>query len=1774
MRRGAVSRAYEEDAMKSETRIQRHYCRTAAAGAVLAAIAAMASPVYAETYTGVTASIPESGSEMPYSVSVESTAAWVYGGETTIRTTGRVNGADGAGVYLPGSGSGITLEATHVSIDAWDEESDPVLIMSSPEMTAAFDSPSIPALVYPELYIEDSGSEANLRFYSSLTGTTDGGSISIGTGAAANPYGTISIYGGDILIANAADAVNPLTFTVNAEKTANYDVDINETNIVTSGPKTTALINLTGYSPTFSGSIQVLDGADFTLNARGRISGYSINVTGPTTDRPHLSGTVIASGGGTAEINATDAQDDQTYIARPGGTVRVNLQGASVQGTRFAYDTKTLVYGENSVFEENISEDSIAYMNLSGAGGSSSTVNVGGEWWGSAYLTTYLPSLDTSAQAEGGGTIPSALKGTTSASSLTVNVEGEWDGSAVVGQYVNLMHISNGQPLLPDFSERRDPKSPYYIPADTDQTAQVTVNVTGDWDGSAWAWDAGGRISVIVGNTGEWTGVVGATNGGRAEVTLGEPAEAVEPDTRPVWNGDAVIESRGTASLTINGNMRGDAMVSYRTESEDEAGSTVSGASDGVKSFVTDVSGNWTGILEGTRGSDSTVTIEEGGLWRYADYADFQPNSRLTAMAMISLTGGSHADVDMNGTLYGAASLAEDSALSLTIGKSGYWTYVRPDDDPSQGPIRFNPELPPGADFQTQPVPSGPITAEVKDGGSITLEVDGTWKGDARTRYLGTDEDGNTAGDPAALGTGKAAGVMSLDAAVNGTWIGSLEALGGSDSRVTVDQGGVWRYNTETQAETWVADTVMDTLFKDENNESYGGYLLGANLGAPAAAVASELSHVTIDIADGTLYGSAVAAGGAIDITVGEKGTWLEQYPDETPLSEFPRPITAVSEGLGSSLSVTLNGQWTGDAVEGDRGELAVTIGKNGVWQMSPDNKTVGEKLSGGAYEFFLLVPPVYNPGLWSRLYGKAAAGGEFEASDFPILAYVDTGSSFTLENAGDMTGSVFILGSYQDPLYPEDYDDNPVPTVTRTEFKGSVSGHWDGALFAANSVRWNASDLTGPLESSKSEVRIEPGGLWENHSEGIPDTITAQTGAEVRVTDYGTLRGTALAAGDGTSLAVNVGQGGVWAIGDGNRTGTAPAAYAVDQASLTVGVEAGGEFSGSVLAKGGAAAGVNNSGVWTGSAKADDAAVTLTDGGVWTGNVWASNSGTADVTVTGSWTGTVKDPGLDITYERIDFEDWDGTFPALTPADPAATPGTVAVSVTGPAAVWNMTESTAVDTLTLNSGTINFPAAPTDGTFSGSTLTVNEDFTGNGGTFAMNTVLLADDAATDKLVINGDASGTALMTFKNIGGTGAQTVDGIRVAEVEGNNTLTITKPAKNFLKAGAYVYQLQQKENSWYLTSQKQLVILPRTDDDDPTSGDEPTKGDTPAATELPDVIPATPGLSNHIVRPEIGAYANNLYAANTLFSMNLEERLGEVKYADAMRGKDGEKSGSFWIRAHGGHTRNGMEDGSLTTRGNWGVMQVGGDVISWPTSGDHRLHAGLMAGYAHESSRTTSPDAGYTSKGKVSGYSVGLYGTWMNEKADGTGPYADLWAQWQRFKNQVSSSVPETVSYHAKGFTVSLEGGYAFALKDWQSDDGTDNALRLQLQGQVIRMGVRDDSVRDAIGTSIVGLGAGNVRTRLGGKLYYQKTNDAKGRAFKPFLALNWYHDTKAFGAAFDGVADRIDGGRNTGEVKVGLEAKLRKNVNLWGSVAYEAGSESYRNVEALLGAKILF
>lgn len=110
----------------------------------------------------------------------------------------------------------------------------------------------------------------------------------------------------------------------------------------------------------------------------------------------------------------------------------------------------------------------------------------------------------------------------------------------------------------------------------------------------------------------------------------------------------------------------------------------------------------------------------------------------------------------------------------------------------------------------------------------------------------------------------------------------------------------------------------------------------------------------------------------------------------------------------------------------------------------------------------------------------------------------------------------------------------------------------------------------------------------------------------------------------------------------------------------------------------------------------------------------------------------------------------------------------------------------------------------------------MNGNYSGNGNTITMNTVLGGDSSATDRLVIKGNSTGTTNLVFTNIGGTGAQTVDGIEVVEVDGTSDAVFTKPAKNYLKAGAYVYHLEKVGNNWYLLSLKPgTAIIPKTTD-----------------------------------------------------------------------------------------------------------------------------------------------------------------------------------------------------------------------------------------------------------------------------------------------------------------------------------------------------------------------
>ncbi|MGE6983212.1 autotransporter outer membrane beta-barrel domain-containing protein [Kluyvera intermedia] len=571
----------------------------------------------------------------------------------------------------------------------------------------------------------------------------------------------------------------------------------------------------------------------------------------------------------------------------------------------------------------------------------------------------------------------------------------------------------------------------------------------------------------------------------------------------------------------------------------------------------------------------------------------------------------------------------------------------------------------------------------------------------------------------------------------------------------------------------------------------------------------------------------------------------------------------------------------------------------------------------------------------------------------------------------------------------------------------------------------------------------------------------------------------------------------------------------------------------------------------------------------------------------------------LNMTNESI----WNG---ASYITSTAAGTGNISVSMTD--ATWNMSNSSTLTHLTLNSGSIvNFQHVDPD---SWQSLTINEDFTGDGGKLVFNTVLYNDVSETDKLIVNGNTSGNALVAVRNIGGNGAQTVEGIEIISVGGQSDGVFEKEGR--IVAGGYDYNVVQKGNNWYLTS-----LLEPTDPVDPPPPDPvdppppdpvdpppPDPADPPPPDPVdppppdpvdppppdpvdppppdpvdpvdpqdpvdptPPVPPAPPG--EHQYRPEYGSYMANNYAANTMFITRLHDRLGETQYTDMLTGE--KKVTSLWLRNVGGHTRFKDASGRLSTQSNRYVMQLGGDIAQWSSDGLDRWHVGAMAGYGNSRSRTESSLTQYRSRGQVTGYSVGLYGTWYANETDKTGTYVDTWALYNWFDNKVMGEHLATEKYKSSGITASIEAGYSFKVSENER-----NSYWIQPKAQVIWMDVQADSHREANGTQVKDKTDGNVMTRLGVKAYingHHPIDDGKSREFQPFIEANWIHNTQMTRVKMDDVSNEMHGAKNIGELKLGVEGQITPRLNMWGNVAQQIGDKGYSDTQGMLGVKYSF
>ncbi|EGO4172739.1 autotransporter outer membrane beta-barrel domain-containing protein [Escherichia coli] len=446
-----------------------------------------------------------------------------------------------------------------------------------------------------------------------------------------------------------------------------------------------------------------------------------------------------------------------------------------------------------------------------------------------------------------------------------------------------------------------------------------------------------------------------------------------------------------------------------------------------------------------------------------------------------------------------------------------------------------------------------------------------------------------------------------------------------------------------------------------------------------------------------------------------------------------------------------------------------------------------------------------------------------------------------------------------------------------------------------------------------------------------------------------------------------------------------------------------------------------------------------------------------------------------------------------------------------------------------------------------GNQLVINGSYQGDGGHIHLNTALNDDSSITDKVVIKGDTSGTTGVSVSNLGGAGAQTINGIEVIHVDGNSAGEFTQDGR--IVAGAYDYSLvrglDNNASNWYLTSHKT--------DPDPEPGPEPE----------PDV------------RPEPGSYTANLAAANTMFVTRLHDRVGEAQYTDALTGE--KKATSMWLRQVGGHNSWQDSSGQLDTQSNRYIVQLGGDIARWSTNGDGRWHIGMMAAYGNSSSNTHSSTTGYGSRGSVNGYSAGLYATWFENDETRQGIYLDTWAQYGWFNNNVNGQDLQGESYKSSGVTGSLELGYTHKLGEFIGSHGSMNEWYIQPQAQAVWMGVKADDHQEVNGTRVSGEGDGNVQTRLGVRTFLRGHNamdNAKDREFQPFIEVNWIHNTQNFGTRMDGVSIQQNGARNLGEIKTGVEGKINSQLNIWGNVGVQIGDKGYNDSSAMIGVRYSF
>ena len=443
---------------------------------------------------------------------------------------------------------------------------------------------------------------------------------------------------------------------------------------------------------------------------------------------------------------------------------------------------------------------------------------------------------------------------------------------------------------------------------------------------------------------------------------------------------------------------------------------------------------------------------------------------------------------------------------------------------------------------------------------------------------------------------------------------------------------------------------------------------------------------------------------------------------------------------------------------------------------------------------------------------------------------------------------------------------------------------------------------------------------------------------------------------------------------------------------------------------------------------------------------------------------------------------------------------------------------------------------------------TITGNYTGVAGSqYNIDTVLGNDASATDKLIVNGNTSGATTLSVTNVGGTGAQTVEGIQVVQVDGTSDGSFTLAAP--VQAGSYEYTLQKNgvstptDGDWYLRS---TFIA--------------------TCANTPSLCPVTePPV--RVYRPAVAMYVTAQSAnadAGFLQLSTLHQRMSEQR---ALSTDKAQTWGRLFTTSQSNNGQNRFDYDQHTTG-----FQFGHDLRHTTDEQGKQQRAGLTVQYAHsniDSKDTIRPLLGLgKDSGSTSATSVGIGGYFTQIAKDGA--YIDIVSQVNHLTNKFSDSYGLKSKQHGWQIGLSGEIGKPVAqVKDWH----------IEPQAQLSYLYSRYSGFSDLY-SNIAGVNAHNLRARLGLRVYKDVVIDNKDAQY--YGIVNIHHDLlkpktitlyDRTGTGQASVSERFD--RTSWEVGAGIQGQVGKNTYLYADARYERSFKGNKEAGQInLGVKASF